>query len=107
MTKTHHIKHQMKESGNTEARPEETALAKRLAQTYPEDDIETQYMISNIAKPDVVNKTKKTAYFCNGEYHESRTQRLRDAEQYEKLKKLGWQVIVLWFYDGFKKENVI
>ncbi len=100
----YHIKHQMRESHNHEARIEETDLAKRLAKENPEHKIETQYQIERIAKPDVVDLTTKTAYFCNGQYHEGRTQSMRDKEQYRKLKELGWDVRVYWFHDGFKKE---
>ena len=99
MTKKGIIKHKMKESGNTEARPEQIKLNKIIAKTFFDCEVRMEYPVYSdgilVAKIDVAVVTRRIAYRIMGKSHIPGDP--DDLTQKERLEKLGWQVNDIWW----------
>lgn len=93
-------------------RPEQLFTRDFLKQLFPNSIIETEYPINNLkidGKPyrrcilDIAIKDKKWAIRLNGEYHNGKTQTIKDEYQKIALEQAGWKVID---FDYFMMPNL-
>lgn len=93
------INHKMKESGNTEARPEQIKLNKIVRNIFFDCEVRMEYPVLSdgllVAKLDVAVVTKRIGYRIMGESHTPDDP--YDKAQKERLEKMGWMVWDIWY----------
>lgn len=86
----------MRKSGNTAWRTEQYDLYKKLKLENPTHEILMEEPIPG-GVPDIIDKTAKIIYRCQGDIHLGRLRRLKDEDQLEVYEKQGYVVKDEWF----------